>query len=112
MLCHATGHMSMVVLRRKQAASFPAGALVRKLSRSVIGVQIVDQELRSHGEELLVKADIADEGSVSLIVVQVAHVMAEEGLATAAESECHFELSPTARIGRWHSIGNAIGRGA
>ena len=56
-------------------------------------MQVVRDEFRTDREELLIMADGVDVGPVRLVVVEVADVMAEEGMAAPSEGEGRLLLS-------------------
>src|SRR5262249_20899746 len=91
-LRHATGEVRMVMLDCEKGASFLGRPFSRVAGRGVIGVQVVRQNLGSDGKQLLVERDVRLEGAVGGIMVEVAEVVAEKGLAVAAEGEGTLEL--------------------
>ena len=62
--------------------------------RQVVGVQVVGDDLRRHGEELLEVRDALGEGAQRLLVAQVADVVADPGARALGHAERALELGP------------------
>src|SRR6185437_6709037 len=84
--------MSMVVLYREKLGSLSFRTLPRVAGSDIIRVQVVDDNLRPDAEELLVEGDVLLKSAEGLVVVEVAHVMAEERLPIAPQGEGRLEM--------------------
>src|SRR5262245_18277152 len=110
MLGHTTGHVRVVVLdgnRRPRTAVLP-----RVSCRGIIGVQIMDQELRPEIEKPLVMRDRFPEGPEGCVMVEIADVVAEERVMAPAEGDRRLELAAQGdgRHARLHRQGQRSGR--
>jgi hypothetical protein len=70
----------VVVLYTDTAQSVTRAPVVRISRGEIIGMPIMHQRLRTNIEHLLVKADVANEGTVRLKMIQIAQVMADDRL--------------------------------
>ncbi len=92
MLGHGRSHVGLMMLDLQQRQSFPAGALHGVTGAGVVGVQVANQQLRLEGEQVLVMGDGLGEGTEGGVVIEVAEVMAEQGMPVASQGKGGLEL--------------------
>ena len=92
-LGHATGQVGVMMLHRNQPDSLVTGPTNRVSRRGVVGMKIVGDSSRLDVECLLVQADVSLEGAECLVMVEVAHVVAEDRMVTAAQPEHPLQLT-------------------
>lgn len=80
----------VVVLHAQKCRSLARGPFLGEPGGRVVEVQVVDQGGGTDGKEALIKLHVADELLKRLIMVEVAHVVAEERLPATAERERRF----------------------
>ncbi len=90
-LRHATGHVGVMML---DADRWTRPSVLRAYrGRLIIGMQIVDQELRPQVEKSLIMRDRLGVGAEGLVVIEIADVMAEEGMTSPAHRERRLQLA-------------------
>ena len=107
---HATGDVRLMMLHcqsRRRVGPFAAIA-----SGRVVGMQVVDKQLRTKLEQPLIVGNGKNERAIGFIVVKVAQVVAQEGVSAAPRANVDLSCPPTASIGRGHGTTRSSGRGA
>src|SRR5262249_48656963 len=98
-LGHATGDMRVVMLYAHALDPSGGSAAASIRAGRVVGVQIVCQDLGTNAEEVFVEPDIANEGLIVVVVVQIAEMMDAERVWTPAECEGRLELPTDGKDG-------------
>ena len=83
MLGHAGGDVGVMMLHADARQSVAFGPLPHVARRQVVRVEVAGQGLDLDAEQALEVLDPALEGAQRLVVLQVADVMADEGVVAA-----------------------------